>query len=271
MYKNILAKQTEEYNKLYKQICKTHPSWSKKDKSGSAIRAMSQLRGLSLEKVLQLRQDPFSDIKGYQYFIETFAISADLDGGIIRYYLKDDSLFEFFKSTEIKQKEVESILNSGVLNEPIGVLGQSFSFTIICFEFPRTDDLLEHTVTVLTDGMNYSFCVEEFNKKMSENPWVFNMAMNFLFYISAFPECVIDGVPNGVKRNPKALNVSISDKIVAHRTVEHGFIRPHFRSGYFRHLNSDYFVNCKGQIRFIASTMVKGRAKTVIKGGSNET
>ena len=88
--------------------------------------------------------------------------------------------------------------------------------------------------------------------------------MNFLFYINTFPECVINGVPNGVKRNPKAKVISTSDKIISHTTVEHGFIRPHFRSGYFRHFHSDY-INCKGQIRFIEATMVKGKAKTVVE------
>ena len=112
--------------------------------------------------------------------------------------------------------------------------------------------------------MNYTFCAEEFDRKKSDKPWVFNMAMNFLFYINAFPECVIDGVPAGVKRNPAAKSIAVSDKVVSHTDVEHGFVRPHFRSGYFRHLNSDYFVNCKGQVRFIESTMVKGRAKTVL-------
>lgn len=73
-----------------------------------------------------------------------------------------------------------------------------------------------------------------------------------------------DGVPSGIKLNPKAKVISTSDKVVSHTTVEHGFVRPHFRNGYFRHFNSDYFVNCKGQVRFIAATMVKGKAKTVI-------
>ena len=88
--------------------------------------------------------------------------------------------------------------------------------------------------------------------------------MNFLFYITAFPDCVVDGVPNGVKRNPNSKVLSTSDKIISHKTVEHGFVRPHFRSGYFRHFNSDWYKNCKGQVRFIASTMVRGKAKTVI-------
>jgi DNA-directed RNA polymerase subunit beta' len=107
--------------------------------------------------------------------------------------------------------------------------------------------------------------VEEFDDVESPNANIYNLGMNFLFYINAFPDCIIDGVPNGVKRNPKGKVISTSDKIVSHTTVEHGFVRPHFRSGYFRHLNSDWYVNCKGKVQFIASTMVKGKAKTVIE------
>ena len=192
------------------------------------------------------------------------------DGGITRYYIKDESLFDFFKNTEVKKKEVESIFNSDLFKDMNnrfsvgGVIGKEQAYTIVVQD-STTEYGVMHVVTVLTDDMNYTFCIEYFDvKKDKEKAWVFNLAVNFLFYISAFPDCVKEGVPNGVKNNPKAKVLSTSDKIVSHTTVEHGFVRPHFRSGYFRHLNSDYFVNCKGQVRFIASTMVKGKAKTVI-------
>lgn len=260
-FKNILTKQIEQYNQHYKKICKKYPAMSIKDKQGLSIKAMSADRNLNPFEILTLRKCPFSYPEKYQYFIELFAVSIETTDGINRYYIKDDSLFEFFKNTEIKQKEVISILNSEALGIPYGVIGQSMAFTLICLDFPH-NNTKAHAISVLTEGMNYTFCIEDFDD--TENRWVFNMAMNFLFYINAFPECVIDGVPNGVKRIPKAKVISTSEKIVSHTTVEHGFVRPHFRSGYFRHLNSDYFVNCKGQVRFIASTMVKGRAKTVI-------
>ena len=266
MYKNIISKPIAQYNAFYKTICKAYPSWSIRDKQSAALQALVRERGLDLAKIMQVRQDPFSYSAEYQYFIESFAVSIEIQQGINRYYIRDESLFDFFKNTEIRQKEVEAILDSDVLDNPFGVIGQSLAFTLICLTTERNDKVL-HIITVLTDDMNYTFCVEEFNKKVNGDSWAYNMAMNFLFYIRAFPECVIDGVPNGVKRNPRSKVISTSDKIVSHTTVEHGFVRPHFRSGYFRHLNSDYFVNCKGQVRFIASTMVKGKAKTVISRG----
>lgn len=258
-YKNILNVQSVEYNKIYKSICKEKPSLSLKNKHSLTLKTMISNRGLNILDLFTIIEQPYT--KEFQYGMEVVALNNDIEKGIIRYYLKDDSLFDFFKNTEIKQKEVQSILDS-LENEEncsfYGVLGKTFSFLIAYTKTSRN----QHIISIFTDKMNYTFCVEEFNDEYKE---IYNLGMNFLFYINAFPECVIDGVPNGVKRNSKGKVISTSDKIISHTTVEHGFVKPHFRSGYFRHFNSDYFVNCKGQVRFIASTMVKGKAKTVVE------
>lgn len=257
-YKNILNIQMNQYNDIYKQVCKYYPSRSLSDKRGLTLNYMCQARGLEEFSLIWLSAMSPTSAK-YQYVYEVVAVLTDLEYGIDRYYLKDDSLFDFFRTTEVRQKEVQNILDTLETHENgtfWGVIGQNYSCTILYTKMPNG----KHFITVFDDGMNTTFCVEECNEKAAP----YNLALNFLFYINAFPECVVDGVPNGVKRNPKAKSISLSDKVVSHRTVEHGFIRPHFRSGYFRHLNSDWYVNCKGQVRFIESTMVKGRAKTVL-------
>lgn len=261
-YKNILTKQISEFNDYYRTICKLKPGMSIKDKQAVCFSTMREVRQLSTSDLMNVAFDPTNYCLKLQYSQEVVLTKYEVEHGIPRYYLKDDSLFDFFKQTEIKAKDVQSIFDSNVFENcsAFGVIGQTDSFLI----YMLIDISGRHFVSVFTDDMNYTFCVEEFDRKESNNPWVFNMAMNFLFYINAFPESVIDGVPAGVKRNPAAKSISMSDKIISHTSVEHGFIRPHFRSGYFRHLNSDYFVNCKGQVRFIESTMVKGRAKTVL-------
>ena len=260
-YRNILNKQIAEYNGYYKKVCKLQPSLSIREKQKVCFSAMKKMREISDEDALMIMINPVADCQKFQYSQEVVLVQGEVEQGIPRYYLKDDSLFDFFKQTEIKAKDVQSIFSSDVFanGTVFGVIGQTYSFTI----YVLSDLNNNHYVTVFTDDMNYTFCAEQFNSK-NGNSWVFNMAMNFLFYINAFPECVVDGVPNSVKRNPNAKVISVSDKVVSHKDVEHGFVRPHFRSGYFRHLNSDYFVNCKGQVRFIESTMVKGRAKTVL-------
>lgn len=42
-----------------------------------------------------------------------------------------------------------------------------------------------------------------------------------------------------------------------------GIVNPHFRRGYFKRLESDFYKNKKGQIIFVSQTMVKGTSKTV--------
>jgi len=261
-YKNILEVQTNEYNKIYKNICKNKPSMSIKNKSTLTLKTMLENRNLNIFDLCNIVNIPFT--KEFQYGLEVVAINTDMEEGITRYYLKDDSLFDFFKNTEVRQKEIKSILDDLDTKENCsfwGVLGKEFSF-LLCYTKTMKN---QHIISMFTDKMNYTFCVEEFDDKKNPNSEIYNLGLNFLFYINAFPQCVIDGVPNGVKKNPKGKVISTSDKIISHTTVEHGFIRPHFRSGYFRHFNSDYFVNCKGQVRFIESTMVKGKAKTVIE------
>ena len=257
VFKNILTKQYDEYNFLYKKVNREKPQLSKDLKKKLVLIAMFKARGIEINDMLQISLLPMK--REFNYMWEVTALDYDMTTGINRYYINDDSLLDFFKTTEVKPKDVKSILDCFTDNKQgllIGVLSKSFSFLLL---FTIIQDG-RHFITVYTEEMTYTFCIED----LKEDLWVYNMTMNFLFYINAFPECVIDGVPNGVKHNPKSKVISVSEKIVSHRTTEHGFVKPHFRSGYFRHLNSDYFVNCKGQVRFIASTMVKGKAKTVI-------
>ena len=259
-YKNILNIQMAEYNRRYREICRKNPSKSIDTKKAMALRDMCAARGLNVFTMADACAHPF--FKEYQYVFEVTAVNMDLDSGIDRFYLKDDSLFDFFRTTEVRPKEVKSILDTLNCEENgmmWGVIGRNYSCLIIYSIIPDE----KHIISIFDDDLNRTFCVEECRE---ENEF-YNLAMNFLFYIKAFPECVIDGVPEGVKKNPKARKISVSDKIVSGMSSEHGFVRPHFRSGYFRHFNSDYFVNCKGQVRFIASTMVKGKAKTIIDKG----
>ena len=261
-YKNILEVQSYEYNRIYKNICRDKPSLSIKDKRVLTLRTMVANRNLNILDMCNIVNVPFT--REFQYAMEVIAINTDMEEGITRYYLKDDSLFDIFKNTEVRQKEIKSILDDLDTKENCsfwGVLGKEFSF-LLCYTKTAKN---QHIISMFTDTMSYTFCIEEFDDRKNSNVEIYNLGLNFLFYINAFPQCVIDGVPNGVKKNPKGKVISTSDKIISHTTVEHGFIRPHFRSGYFRHFNSDYFVNCKGQVRFIESTMVKGKAKTVIE------
>ena len=271
-YKNILELQTKEFNALYKETNKQCPFLSVEDKRKHSYVQMLKNRGLSIKDFENASWNITQDSRKFQYEIEAAAMYNELFcGGLTRYYIKDETLFDFFKETEVRPKEVEAILKSDLFRKEQnyffigGVLGKEQAYTLVVQDAEINPVGKVHIVTVLTNEMNYSYCIEMFDRKANGGEsWVFNLAMNFLFYITAFPDCVVDGVPNGVKKDAKAKVLSTSTKIVSHTTVEHGFVRPHFRSGYFRHFNSDWYKNCKGQVRFIASTMVKGKAKTVI-------
>ncbi len=103
---------------------------------------------------------------------------------------------------------------------------------------------------------------------------MFRLAINTIAYMKCFPECVTDGVPKisfprGEDRSDNNVVFKMSDKIYDERSYQISKI-PHFRKGYFRLLNSDYYTHKKGQLIYISETMVKGKAKTVSKSDNIE-
>lgn len=96
---------------------------------------------------------------------------------------------------------------------------------------------------------------------------MFRLALNTIAYMNCFPDCVTDGVPKdlfekSVGKTDRSITVNLSDKIKDVESSPTSKI-PHFRKGHFRVFQSDYFANKKGQIIFVAETMVKGKAKIV--------
>jgi hypothetical protein len=110
------------------------------------------------------------------------------------------------------------------------------------------------------------------NKKSDEvsltHSKMFRLAINTISYMNCFPDCVADGVPKDLllerneNKSPSNLTFQVSEKIRENENLPLSKI-PHFRKGHFRSLQSDYFANKKGQVIFVAETMVKGKAKTV--------
>jgi hypothetical protein len=85
--------------------------------------------------------------------------------------------------------------------------------------------------------------------------------------MNCFPDCVADGVPKdlfekSVGKTNRNVTLQLAEKIKDIKNSPTSKI-PHFRKGHFRLLQSDYFANKKGQIIFVAETMVKGKAYTV--------
>ncbi len=106
---------------------------------------------------------------------------------------------------------------------------------------------------------------EQINRNADYLKTNFQFCINTLFYTIAFPEAVKEGCPRNIavaqknefKQNKaKVLTLSVDARVL---TKERNGVTPHFRSGYFRHYTSDRYVNCKGEIRFIEATFVKGK------------
>lgn len=92
-----------------------------------------------------------------------------------------------------------------------------------------------------------------------------SFAINMTSYLISFPDCIQQGVPHKVKVNSVYnARVSTSSNVIDVIDNDARIVTPHFRSGYFRHLSSDFYKNKKGQIIFIHETFVKGTAQTVI-------
>lgn len=102
------------------------------------------------------------------------------------------------------------------------------------------------------------------------------LGINLLYYMRAFPECILDGIPKGERLEfsfkSKKQQIKTSDKLKITHDESGRVITPHLRRGHFRYLGSDFFKNKKGKTIFIEATAVKGHNnKTVIKhGGNNE-
>ena len=99
----------------------------------------------------------------------------------------------------------------------------------------------------------------------------FKLAINTIAYMNTFPECVQDGVPNQVK-DCYSKKLSVSEKIIDSNNDPNLKKQksPHFRRGYFKRLNSDFYTRKKGQIVFVKETMVNGIAKTVYTASNLE-
>lgn len=105
----------------------------------------------------------------------------------------------------------------------------------------------------------------------SEIGWLIKLAINTLFYINCFSECLVTGIPKGVRLDssyscPK-YKVNISEKLKSKTdTGESHLIASHFRRGHFRYfpIDSEYFVNKKGTSTWIEATTVKGNNKIVL-------
>lgn len=115
---------------------------------------------------------------------------------------------------------------------------------------------------IIPENINHDTS-ETINESEDYQEGMMRCVLNMLAYIQAFPEKVTERAPlvvSGEFRGNGKKNYSIG---VHEDIIDRSGVRPHFRSGHFRMLSSDKFVNKKGQVVFVRSSFVHGRAKTV--------
>lgn len=195
-------------------------------------------------------------------FLETTSLS-DLEGVKKFLYEKGQNrdIFHLYSKTQSNH-----VVYQFALHLPYEAEGYAFS---LCLE---EDGSVELYFSLGENGgqMSDKFYTDV-NKKSDEVSLIqskmFRLAINTIAYMNCFPDCVADGVPKNLfERNEDKLarnfTLELSEKIKDTDSSQPSKI-PHFRKGHFKLLQSDYFTNKKGQIIFIAETMVKGKAKTV--------
>jgi hypothetical protein len=115
---------------------------------------------------------------------------------------------------------------------------------------------------------NNTVIKNEYNKKIYE---YYRVIMNLMFYMNAYPENVLNGVP---RRAIIDENIVITDKKITISKNTELFKKyetsPHLRSGHWRTFTSDYFTNRKGETIWIDPVYIKGEALTVIEGCNND-
>lgn len=257
-YKGVLKTQKEIFNYCYKTVC--NPNLTRKENTQNAINDMAKTLANyreGHEKSSELMAVSFS------------ALIEDFNGNLPHYFISDKNFLEFLKTTEIRDTEVIKDYiteNKKMVFEKCGSMnialhteeeGFVFSYiqnedkTIVCV-FGNNDDTWDFPLTV-----------------QPKSPYC-KLAINLIYYMKAYPDKVLDGVPEDIVKNDRSkyqnsYHIKVADEIVEKTEVVDGrIVTPHFRSGHFRYLKSDYYKNKKGQVIFIAATMVKGKAKTVV-------
>lgn len=234
-----------------------------------AIDETQESRGLIVSGLELWREDSIGNLlhiffldKHLRDFLETTPLS-DLEG--IKKFMHENG-----KNNEIihlySDKRSDHVVYKFALHLPYESNGYAFSLSI------EEDGAVELYFSHGENGgrMSDKFYADlikksdEFSQTISK---MFRLAINTIAYMNCFPDCVTDGVPNnlferGEDKSVKNFTLQLSEKVKEVNISSLSKI-PHFRKGYFKLLQSDYFVNKKGQIIYIAETMVKGKAKTV--------
>jgi len=132
-----------------------------------------------------------------------------------------------------------------------------------------------HEESFYYTGFSEQYTFDDFNKREDDVKKYVYFALNFLFYIVAFPESLVDEFPEIKTLKLSDVKDRINLKIKTNKEIvetEHASRTIHFRKGHFRYLKSDYFKNKKNTWIFVHSAIVgKGTAKVLLDKDDKES
>ncbi len=214
----------------------------------------------------------------------------DLKGNFLHIFFLENRLRDFLENTPLPdlegirkylyengdEKDVVYIKTSGKTKCVIYTFGlhipyetNGYAFSLSLYENKTIELFFSHNESIngLTSEKFYIDQVKKQDEKSVMSSKMFRLAINTIAYMKYFPECVSEGVPKitldkDEKRSERNVIFSLSEKITDSDSTQVSKI-PHFRKGYFRLLQSDYYTHKKGQLVYVTETMVKGKAKTI--------
>lgn len=190
-------------------------------------------------------------------------------------FIETKELFDFLSTQEVKEKIPKDYIMSvgrvfdGVEHSKTGscavaviiihhkYIEKPSAKCFVLFDLYDDDSKIDYSIS--TDSLE------------NNDAWSSNLLLNTLFYMNAFPGCVIDGTPSEIKNIQNFYGSKKNVIIKTHESlIDRSGVTPHFRSGYFKTLSSKFYKHKRGQVVFVHSTFVKGKAVTVLDDGIGE-
>lgn len=222
--------------------------------------------------------------------IDTFCLdlwAADANKKLLHLYFVDRSLYEFLENVKLPDLNgiIEYIKDNGFSSKqkillpngkPLTVSEEETSYYSFGIHIPNVSKESGYAFSFMMNknkeialiwviGRDRGWCpikkykdlLKEESKNSKEIVKIIQFAVNTVAYMNTFPGCVIDGVPEIIKKQPfyndNSLYVDISDKIVdySENTNIGKKVSPHFRRGYFKRLTAERYTKMRGKLIFV--------------------
>lgn len=219
------------------------------------------------------------DATSFQLFVR------DVHHELVHIYMTDAHLQNFLKQAEVKdlsgiKKYIADNGSRVIVNEDDEMQhlseGSNLAFClhipderqgyVFCYSLYENEELRIFVAHGMEQFHLSSIDYENKNSIVYTDPEIneiAHFAINMIAYISCFPDCLTDGAPHGIKTENNH-RLATSEKVLdLQEPSAGGIVNPHFRRGYFKRLESDFYKNKKGQIIFVHETVVNAQAKTL--------